>query len=100
MTVPFEDHQRAIAELCDIWDSDAEMQVAVSDGPRARCSVAFAAGAFRHAHAASVLWANGIYTETGPSARACFEAALMAAWSQQAKTEVVGVCQGSWTGPD
>ncbi|GAA3227798.1 DUF5677 domain-containing protein [Dactylosporangium siamense] len=72
-----------------MWDSDQGFEVRIKQAPTGRAAVAFAANAYRYARVACTLWDQGIYAETVPLARTCFESAVLAAWVQQSDTAVV-----------
>jgi hypothetical protein len=81
--VGYELYRDSIDEIRHVWDQHATFSVDVAQAPRVRATIALAANAFGHSRAATTLWDQEIFAESGPSLRACFESAVYAAWVQQ-----------------
>jgi hypothetical protein len=82
-SLPFEEYRSVVVELLESWDSFDGFDTRAKDVPLARVVFALVANAYRAGFAAKTLWDNDLLTESMPNVRACFESAVMAAWSQQ-----------------
>ena len=82
-SLAIEVYREVVDELLAAWDRFDGFDTRTKDLPTARVTFALVANAYRAGRAATTLWESGLWAESMPNVRACFESAVSAAWTQQ-----------------